>query len=213
MWMIHTSLQKITTLLGSIFFPSYCYLCKKEGASLCVTCLTKRARAYDTPSLCITPLYSFKDPAIKKIIHAIKYFHRKDLISPLAEILAKEIALHDSSFSLVIPIPMPRVRKYIRGYNQAEELAQRLSKELDIPCAHDILIRNKKLNKKRQVTTHSRAERLQNQHNAFVVQKEVQGVSIILVDDVTTTGATLLEARRVLLLAGATQVQAYTLAH
>ena len=60
---------------------------------------------------------------------------------------------------------------------------------------------------------HSRAERLKNQHNAFVVQTSVQGLSVILVDDVTTTGATLLEARKVLLEAGATSVQAYTVAH
>ena len=211
--MIRITVQKIGTLLTSLFFPSYCYLCKKEGSPLCSACLTKRDHAYDTPSPCIVPLFSFKDPAIKKIIHAIKYFHRKDLLEPLAKVLAKEIKVDTSSSYLIIPIPMPRLRNSIRGYNQAEELARILSKELHVPYTSEKLLRNTKLNKKRQVTTRSRAERLQNQHNAFVVQKSVKGMSIILIDDVTTTGATLLEARRVLLLAGASRVEAYTLAH
>ena len=206
-------LQKIINTLTSIIFPSYCYLCKSEGDPLCDTCLSKRARAYDTPSPCITPLYSFKDQKIKKIIHAIKYFHRKDLVAPLARHLAQEITAPHPSSTIIIPIPMPRLRKYLRGYNQAEELGRAISTNLHIPMETNILVRNKKVHKSRQVIMHSRSERLKNQHNAFMVQTSVQGLSVILIDDVTTTGATLLEARKVLLDAGAVSVQAYTLAH
>ena len=206
-------LQKIINTLTSIIFPSYCYLCKSEGEPLCDICLSKRARAYDTPFPCITPLYSFKDKAIKKIIHSIKYFHRKDLIAPLARNLAQEITVPHPTSTIIIPIPMPKLRKYLRGYNQAEELARAISTNLHLPLETNILVRNKEAHKSRQVTMHSRAERLKNQHNAFVVQTSVQGLSVILVDDVTTTGATLLEARKVLLEAGAASVQAYTVAH
>ena len=104
-------LQKIINTLTSIIFPSYCYLCKSEGEPLCDICLSKRARAYDTPFPCITPLYSFKDKAIKKIIHSIKYFHRKDLIAPLARNLVQEITVPHLTSTIIIPIPMPKLRK------------------------------------------------------------------------------------------------------
>jgi ComF family protein len=213
MWMIFHIPKKIITVITSIVFPSYCYICHREGTALCDVCLSSRAYAYDTPSPCITPLYSFKDPDIKKIIHAIKYFHRKDLIKPLASHLAKEIHRDTLANTIIIPIPMPLIRKYIRGYNQVEVLSHLIGKELLLPVATNILVRNEKKKRLRQVQTHSRSERLKNQHNAFVVQKSLQGITVILIDDVTTTGATLLEARKILLASGAVRVDAYTLAH
>ena len=208
MWMI----TAIRNLITSLFFPSYCYLCHKEGEPLCNECLSKRIRAYDTPSSCITPIYSFKDPAIKKIIHAIKYFHRKDLIEPLASIIAKEIAEQKTNTPYtLIPIPMPTLRKYIRGYNHTEEIARSISIRTKIPVRYDTLKRTS--NHKRQVKTKSRSERLKNQHNTFSVHTSIDGMHCILIDDVTTTGATLLEARKKLLAHGARTVKAYTIAH
>ena len=164
-------------------------------------------------------IYSFSDPLIKKVIHAIKYFHRKDLIEPLTEELAKELSkiISSGSYNLVpntyllVPIPMPLLRKYMRGYNQAEIIAIELSKKCSLPLNTKILVRKK--SPKRQVTTKTKGERLRNQHNTFEVIGNTQGKHIILVDDVTTTGATLFEARNVLLKAGANTVRAVTLAH
>ena len=205
-------LTKILTTFSCIFFPSYCYVCKKEGASLCTICLSKRKLAESTPSPCIISTYSFKDPVIKKIIHAIKYFHRKDLIPPLAEALAKEISsIESNQQKILVPIPMPTIRKYIRGHNHAESITKIIAEKTNIPFDTEILQRT--TSKKRQVTTHSRSERLQNQHNAFTVHKNVKNLHIILIDDVTTTGATIFEARRVLLKKGAASVSAATLAH
>jgi competence protein ComFC len=208
MWMI-TAIKKIVT---SIFFPSYCYLCRKEGVTLCEDCLSQRNLAYDTPSPCITPIYSFKDPAIKKIIHAIKYFHRKDLVEPFASTLSEEILKQKVETSCVlIPIPMPTLRKYSRGYNHTEAIAHCISTQTGLLMRKDILVRNS--HHKRQVKTKSRSERLKNQHNAFSIQTSVEGMQCILIDDVTTTGATLLEARKLLLAHGAHSVKAYTIAH
>ncbi len=207
MWMI-TSLTKT---LSTIFFPSYCYLCHNEGASLCTSCLKERKRSYDTPYPWISSIYSFKDPSIKKIIHAIKYFHRKDLVAPLVEALIEEINQSHKHNHVLVPVPMPKLRKYIRGYNQAEAIATELSKQTRIPIRSDIL--NRLSSPARQVKTKNRNDRLKNQHNAFSTQKDISGLQIILIDDVTTTGATLLEARHVLLQNGATSVEAYTLAH
>ena len=164
-------------------------------------------------------MYSFRDPLIKKVIHAIKYFHRKDLIQPLTHELAQELnkivspgpyILVPSAY-LLIPIPMPLLRKYMRGYNQAEIIAKELSKECSLPVTTTILARTR--SPKRQVMTTTRGERLRNQHKSFKINKNVKNLNIILVDDVTTTGATIFEARKILLEAGASTVRAVTLAH
>lgn len=215
MWMKQISFSKIL----SIIFPPHCYGCNREEFSLCPTCLQHCKKSIDTPALYITSIYNFHDPLIKKTIHAIKYFHRKDLIEPLTKELAKELQkiISSSPYNLVpstyllVPIPMPRLRKYMRGYNQSELIARELSKQCSLPLNTKILTRIK--SPKRQVTTKTKGERLQNQHNSFKVIANVEGLHIILVDDVTTTGATLSEARKTLLQAGATTVKAVTLAH
>ncbi|MCF7898886.1 MAG: hypothetical protein K9L31_02975 [Candidatus Pacebacteria bacterium] len=200
----------------SIIFPPICYGCSKEGFSLCKSCLDRSRKTIDTPYNWIASVYSFKEPIIKKSIHAIKYFHRRDLIEPLTKELACEIntSINQNQISenwVLIPIPMPRIRKYIRGYNQAELISLSLSKQCSLPTISNTLIRTS--SPKRQVTTKTRGERLKNQHNSFKVIKDVTGLNIVLVDDVTTTGATLSEARSVLLKAGARSVKAVTIAH
>jgi competence protein ComFC len=213
MWMI----TKLFSHLSSIFFPTYCYLCKKEGLpdeSICAACLLHFRKPIDTPAPYINSMYSFKEPVIKKIIHAIKYFHRKDLLNPLAKIIAQEIIVGEnlSSYTL-IPIPMPTFRKYIRGYNHTEALVNKIAVLTSLEVRTDLLLRNPLKSKKRQVMTQSRSERLKNQHNAFTIQGNVSGMSIVVIDDVTTTGATLSEARKILLEHGASRVVAFTIAH
>lgn len=199
----------------TILFPPHCYICHKEGQSLCAKCLSHCKKSIDTQALYVTSVYSFQDPIIKKIIHAIKYFHRKDLVKPLAQSCVEELRKFHQELvvkdAIFIPIPMPLLRKYIRGYNQAEVIAQELSKHYKIPYTTKLLYR--KGNHKRQVTTKTRGERIKNQYHSFIVKGEVNNLDIILVDDVTTTGATIIEARNELLRAGAKSVRAMTVAH
>jgi ComF family protein len=159
-------------------------------------------------------IYAFKDPLITRAIHAIKYYHRKDLIAPLTDKLSYELSMlygERLATYMLVPIPMPIMRKYMRGYNQAEEIAKELSKQLKLPLQSNILVRIR--NPKRQAQIHTRNERLQNQKNSFAVRGEVSGSNILLIDDVATTGATIQEARRMLLKMGAHSVHAATLAH
>lgn len=204
MWMI-----KIFSKIISIIFPSRCYSCHKDGVSLCNSCLKNTKKVLNTPHPYITSIYSFKDPVIKKSIHAIKYFHRLDLIDPLTTELAKEIGVTDGW--ILVPIPMPRIRKYMRGYNQAELMANSLSKKCTLLVKTDLIVRLK--SPRRQVKTKTKSERMANQHNSFKVINNVKDMNIILVDDVTTTGATISEARNTLLKAGARSVKAITIAH
>jgi ComF family protein len=106
---------------------------------------------------------------------------------------------------------MPRLRKLLRGYNQAERIAEELSRLLDIPVRTDLLIRTHA--SRRQATITTRAERLKNQIGSFESEKSAKGMNLLLIDDVATTGATIEEARKVLLRSGAESVRAATLAH
>jgi competence protein ComFC len=212
MWMIISFLSKI----ADIIFPKSCYGCGKENFKICDKCLKRCTKAVETPSLYITSIYSFKDPLIKQIIHEIKYYHHSDLIETLVKEVANEfqktIDYELSAINWVlIPIPMPRLRKYIRGYNQSEIIAKKLGEKLSLPVNSNLLIRS--YSPKRQVSTKTRNERIKNQYNTFRVNNNVKDLNIILVDDVTTTGATLNEARRVLLKAGAKSIRAITIAH
>lgn len=204
--MITSFFQKIT----NIVFPPTCYLCQKDGDVLCATCLTSLHLPLDTPHAWITSLYSFKDQRVKKIVHAIKFFHRKDLCVPLGRELTKLLPPHDTSWVLV-PVPAHLFRKLGRGYNQAEVLARALHTTSSLPLDTTLIKRTKQ--SVRQVETRSRKERLSNQKNTCISTKKVTGQRIILIDDVTTTGATLKEARTVLMDAGALEVIALTIAH
>lgn len=207
MWMIR--------IFFDILFPPQCIKCHKEGTPFCDTCLSICKKSLHPNNSTIISVYDFRDITIKKAIHAIKYFHKKDLLSPLTKALAseikKEILSTEQSIWVLVPIPMPLFRKYMRGYNQAELIAFEIKKIIPILSVENVLSR--KRTPIRQAITKTRQERLHNQINSFQVIGDVTNMNIILIDDVTTTGATLLEARKELLRAGAKNVRCATLAH
>jgi competence protein ComFC len=208
MWTVSSLLAKFTAIL----FPKRCFVCKKEGSSFCEVCLQKRIRSIDTPHLFITSFFSFKDPEIKRAIHAIKYFHRKDLIEPLTMPVLHILENHIHNLPyILVPIPMPRIRRYVRGYNHAELIAKIASKQYNLEVDTHLITRTR--SPMRQVASKTRQARLKNQHNSFKASSQVKDKHVLLVDDVTTTGATLHEARDVLLKAGARSVKAFTIAH
>lgn len=135
-----------------------------------------------------------------------------DLIHPLARALSQELeSFHGKDEWTIIPIPMPRMRRFLRGYNQAELIARELSTILSVPLSVHMLARTGTTS--RQVKTRTKQERIKNQRGTFKVTDTIHGKKILLIDDVFTTGATLEEARKTLLQHGATTVRAATLAH
>jgi ComF family protein len=116
----------------------------------------------------------------------------------------------------LIPIPATALHIRERGYNQTEELCQAIiSNDIDSMLMYEknILIKTKETIS--QTKTKNRRERLQNMNGVFNVDhpEKISGKICILIDDVTTTGATIGEAKRTLKQAGAKKVYAYTIAH
>ena len=120
-------------------------------------------------------------------------------------------ALEDSGLEgdIVTWVPLSRSRLRRRGYDQARLLAEEVAAGMDLPC--DALLR-KTVNNPAQSGRASAAERRQNVKGVYEVTENPEGLRIILVDDLVTTGATLSEAAGELLGAGAEAVVGLTLA-
>lgn len=129
----------------------------------------------------------------------------------LAETLAEELRpFVPKNYDLLVPVPLHPHRLQERGYNQSELLAKELSYKTGIPCA-TVLERTRDTPHQ---TGLNRTERLQNLEDAFSVRTgySVEGKKIILIDDVFTTGTTILQCARTLHRQGAACIVGMTLA-
>jgi ComF family protein len=151
----------------------------------------------------------FVDP-IPKIIHNLKYNGQFGLAKPLAQLMLEAWPQWNLTADLVIPIPLHTQRYKERGYNQSALLAKYLCQKLQIPWDAHALTRAKYTTP--QVGL-SAKDRSLNVKGAFIAKNEkVKGKSILLIDDVCTTGATLSAAAKTLLSANAKMVSSYCLA-
>lgn len=110
---------------------------------------------------------------------------------------------------LILPVPIHRSRLRERGYNQAEELAVRIGKALNVPVRTDLLIRNKAGRDQKELNASARGRNLKG---LFSVSRSLTGVKrVLLVDDVYTTGSTLQACTEILKAAGVEKVYACTI--
>ncbi|MCI0619682.1 hypothetical protein L0Y40_01450 [Candidatus Wolfebacteria bacterium] len=166
----------------------------------------------------------YRDPLVRAAVWALKYQRSRRASTLLAEALARELMEHlgdralfeSGTRYLLAPVPLSPVRLRERGFNQATLLAEALSAlhpELSLTLVPDILIRTR--DTAHQTALKRREERIANVQGCFAVPdpKRVRGKDIIVLDDVTTTGATMNEARWVLTDAGARSVITIAAAH
>lgn len=166
-------------------------------------------------------MFAFRDPLVRSAIHALKYGRRCELAGVfgacLADTIAEECA-YEALFGGVVhlvPIPLSRERLLERGFNQSELIAKEMLRVLPEGSAMLSLVLQRTTNTEHQTRMGSRAERFANARGCFSLSPEtdVRGAHIILLDDVITTGATMQEARRILLDAGARRVSCLAVAH
>lgn len=224
-----------------LLFPLSCAGCGREGAYLCDPCAIaipmyasacfvckKLVPAHGdipagrtcTPCRKKSPIYasfapfSYDTAAIKTLIHDLKYRRMRGNAEILGALLYRAIAYHGillSRDSLIIPIPLYKSRVRTRGFNQSLLIADILGAKLGIGVRADLL---KKIKNTRAQMKLPREERLKNVAGAFAMSNiaAIRNRTIILLDDVKTTGATLESAARVLRSAGAKRIWALTIA-
>jgi ComF family protein len=124
----------------------------------------------------------------------------------MAELMAQQLILNDLSFDAVVPVPLTAARERTRGHNQAERLSAQLAATRQVEHLPHVLLRRH--GAPPQARSSSVDERLLNVAGAFAVREpdRVAGRKIAIVDDVTTTGATLASCAGALTSAGATSV-------
>lgn len=167
----------------------------------------------------MTVVFKYRDRRVRQMIRELKYKGNKKVARLCGEILYRVILGEKLLPAILIPVPLTRERRRERGFNQNELVikeiisTQNKNKQNNFSFSFDAL--QKIRHTLPQSSIKNRTERLKNLNGCFSVPhpKLVQGKNIILIDDVTTTGSTLAEARAVLLKAGAHTVNAVAIAH
>ena len=147
---------------------------------------------------------------VKEAIYRYKYRNCPEYARAFGQLAAGAVREAGIVPDLIVPTPLHWFRYCRRTYNQAELLAQEIGKELHLPVKN--LLRRKKWT--RQQARLDREERIRNLTGAFSIRHSTnaEGRCILLIDDVMTTGSTLTAGARVLLEAGASEVNVLVLA-
>ncbi|MEK7659078.1 MAG: ComF family protein [Patescibacteria group bacterium] len=190
----------------------YCPLCEANTANgkLCFSCrliISNTENNFHLDRL-IYP-FSYKDPAIQKVIKAFKYRFIKDLDQPLGRLMISYLdkikGKIDLKDAVIIPVPLHKRKYNQRGYNQSELIASEISEYLNIRVINDCLLKIKPTKDQAKLKGN---KRLENLKGAFICAKPwlATGKKIILLDDVYTTGETMKECAKVLKEAGTNEV-------
>ena len=181
-----------------------------DEAPLCAIC--RRA----TPRFKRAVAYGSYAGELRDLIHLFKYRQVRSAAPHLAQMLNQAIApLNLPSDVLVIPVPLWTAKRRARGFNQSEELAGALVRARG--AGTSIQLDTGSLVRKRETASQTgltRQQRHANLRGAFAVvhPERVKGRTVLIVDDVMTTGTTAGECARVLLRAGAKEVFVATVA-
>ena len=220
----------VRTVLGralDLALPPTCAGCGLEGVLLCPACRPALEARLERPGGVAVGLLaeipapllqlewcaSFSGP-VRTALHALKYAGERRLAEPLGRALADRWRHASAGGDLLVPVPIHAGRLRERGYDQAVLLADVAARELHLPCAQ-LLVRQRATARQFDL---DRAARAGNLREAFRLaagapdDRPLAGRWIVLVDDVVTTGATLVACALPLLVAGALGVSGLTVA-
>ncbi len=220
--------MKYQSRLSRIFFPERCYKCGKiipisyescprceesitfVGEDFCSHCGYQKQRCLcdnniNIPLPHIAAVYMYSGD-IREKIHAMKFHGRISFVKSFSDDLAKRTlqAYPGIAFDGVCFVPMAKEDQRHRGYNQSELLAKSLAHKLGVPL-NACLVKTKTTKKQHTLTAHERTENLKNSFSVGTTA-EVEGKTLLLCDDIKTTGATLSECVNALISGGAKDV-------
>jgi len=225
--------SKIRGMALDLLFPRWCVGCGKEGDFICPSCLKSLSRVM--PPLCpkcglpqssatlcagcvgwqaeidgIRAPFRF-DGVMRQAVHELKYRNLRALAGLLAQLLDDYLVDNPLPGEVLVPVPLHPKRLRERGYNQSYLLAKELGKLAGLPVVVDYLVRERHTSP--QARTSTVGERRGNVADAFACRdRRLEGKPVILIDDVSTSGATLDACARALKGAGAASVWGLVLA-
>ncbi|MBP6908563.1 MAG: ComF family protein [Candidatus Pacebacteria bacterium] len=208
------------------FFPETCIGCKNPSSRICESCLSLLTQNPRETHPDIYAGFDYRNTLIKQAIWHLKYHKQSSLGillgSLLYEAYIEEIAtlheFHKGSMITLVPVPLFKHKQRIRGYNQAEKIAQGFRDaciKSGIPCQIDTHLIIKTKDTTPQARISDRKKRLKNVRGVFSCT-QTHGCAnkiIIVIDDVTTTGGTLTEIMNLCLKNGALHAQGFAVAH
>ncbi len=226
--------MKKTEILSRIFFPEKCPLCGKTlkiNEAFCFCCGSDEVRlsadcceycgkerelcscdtVFTTPLNHITGVFSY-DGIIRNMLISFKFAGRKNLYRYFGDCLTERVATvyADTDFDAVTYVPSSAESLKERGYNPSQLIAEQTAKKLFLPC-DDLLIKSKETEKQHNLKA---KERITNIKGSVTLKgnPNLNGKTILLCDDIKTTGATLGECANILLKHGAKDVYCATVA-
>jgi competence protein ComFC len=208
-WVVSTS-----SFIVDLIFPPRCAGCGRVGEVWCERCVS----VVNT----VPPLLNLPHPPtlhsaaatgkhigkLQDAIHALKYENARSIARPLAERMAHVLEHLQWAFDVIVPVPVGDARLRERGYNQAGLIAEALAQEVGVAVQPSLLKRTRETRSQVGLTAEERRQNVSDAfaaHPTLLVQK-----SILLIDDVYTTGATLGACAEALRAVGAREVFALT---
>lgn len=216
--------EYLNNLLLNTLFPINCPGCGARNEIFCDNCVAKVRLAERETDRNIIALFDYRDPIIKKIIWELKYHHKRYLGEKLGKILYENLIEDVSEIKsgfidrsiYVIPIPISNKKTKSRGYNQAYYIAKGFCQEEGrkvFELRDNIIFRKIETTPQARIT--NRKKRLENVRGVFDIKDKetIKGRTIIIIDDVTTTGGTINEVAKILKKSGAKKIIGFTVAH
>lgn len=220
--------------LLDFFLPRFCTICGRRLAptehTLCAGCLSALPRVLykggeehgrierlfwgKVPIERATCALRYDSDEVRLLVHTFKYYRQPYVAADLAELMADELSGTDffDGIDALVPMPLHRRRLRKRGYNQCDYIVRGLRRVTGIPIVKGVLLRAK------NNPTQTRLTGLERESNVcgifrVVNPEKLTGKHVLLVDDVMTTGSTLLSAMRELQSISGIRLSVFTIAY
>ncbi len=213
---IERRVSRAANWLLDLIFPPTCANCGRLDFRFCASCLRELegapivAAAWRVDGLDEMRATGKHDQILRIAVGAFKYQGATELTAPLAARLITTLRTGNWRIDAIAPVPLFADREAERGYNQSALLSQNLASETGFRFRGDWLWRVRDTSQQARLSPNDRRE---NVKDAFAAAADVRGLSILLVDDVVTTGSTLRECAIALRAKGASAVYGIAVSH
>lgn len=206
-------MKYLINIILDLIYPNRCIFCDEiiemgEEGDICKYCSMDIDYIYNDEE--DISVFSYDDITRYSILR-LKYYQQKQYAKVFAKMMYEKMLKIDlKGYDFIICVPMHKKKKKKRGYDQAEEIGKELSKISNIPIEQDNLIRIKNTLPQSKVSFYDRAKNVKGVFKVLNPER-LKGKSILLIDDIYTTGSTIKFCKQELKNIGAKEVKCFTL--